>query len=755
MVIHQITMLPDTLQPIEEGGAIGACCSIVIDSKDETKGVRYVRGQVMHLFRFLRTNLRFVVLGAATMIVAVGANLVVFAIVSSLWLRHRPGTEHVAMVMGDAGGLSGTTETYFFAELGLNRLRDGSTAVFEKVAGLVSTTGENADYAPRINVPSIGRPIEIAAVTWQYFSVLGLEIYGRDFTDPDDSLGAPPVAIISYDVWVDAFGKRPDVIGRVVEAEPLDLQVIGVAPKGFRGARLGEDIDLWIPRFMVPAVTGGRSQGAPPLLAIARLRPGVTSTAAERAIAGIRQGVHFSVVPLTRVFGHAGGPTRIVGGQVFIAVVAATALLVLVAGCTTLAAATFVHYERRRRELAVRMALGASKYRLVRHLIAELLWIAVPGALGAILATALGISIAPALSLADGIDFDRLNVAVDWQVAVVGGGAVVVSLALATLTPIVRASRRNIVVDLTSACLTDSSTSLRLRAIILGVHTAATTVVLIVAGLFVQTIRHGLGGTAGIDLDRTIFVQAQIRPILRKAKEAELDKELRAKAEDLVESIRNLPGIDRVTVGDAPIGPDQTAFLMAPREVRLDGRTHTLPFLFLGIGPDYFDALAVPMILGRALTAGDVISSGGAKPVVVTRALAARLTGEKPVLDLALDFGGISQYRVVGVAGEMMMGSLKSGTPYGVFHAIDIGTAVRHAALSLVVHSRVDALAAIPRIRAMVEEVFPNHSRLEVMTGRMLAMRDLGREQLGAWFFAAFGLIAMTLGVGSVYGLAA
>jgi hypothetical protein len=192
-----------------------------------------------HAVRSLRSARSFSALTLTTLILAVSANLIVFTIVNALWLRPRPvhDPDRVVMVMGDAMA-GGSTESFFFAEFGLQTQVRDVTAAFELVAGQVMTSGSNAVLAPRVIFQAAARPLETIGVTSEYFRVLGLTIRGRDFEADDDRLGAAAVAVISDRLWRDAFDGRPDVIGRVVSATPVPIQVIGVAPPDFQGAGL-------------------------------------------------------------------------------------------------------------------------------------------------------------------------------------------------------------------------------------------------------------------------------------------------------------------------------------------------------------------------------------------------------------------------------------------------------------------------------------------------------------------------------------
>ena len=373
---------------------------------------------------------------------------------------------------------------------------------------------------PHLVVDDVGREVETLAVTSKYFSLFGQSIRGRDFTPDDNRAAAEPVAIISDRLWARAFGRRPDIIGAVAAAKPFPIRIVGVAPPGFAGARRGEQADLWVPSNLTPRLAvGAKNLGDEeiPVILFARLRPGQTPSEVrerllqdlpdDRSREGLRQ---VQVVRLESVFGTSESRAVVIRESGAAAVVAGLAGLVLVAGCATLMALVLVHYERRRRELAVRIALGASRRTLARDLSAELGWIAAAGGVGAVLISVWSLRALPSLSLPGGVDLARLDLSIDLRVLLAGLLTTVVTLTGASFVPLSRFTRADLAVDLIAPTATSTRSSHRLRQSLLAVHVAATIVVLIAAGLFVRAVVHGFGAGAGFDVDRTAYVGAQV-----------------------------------------------------------------------------------------------------------------------------------------------------------------------------------------------------------------------------------------------------
>jgi hypothetical protein len=466
--------------------------------------------------RVLSRHPSYVAFAIASLALAVGATLATFTVVNALWLRPLPYPESdrlVTLVFDVATDLDP-------AFSGIETRYSARWTAFESVAGQVVSSGSMGGFVPHPVLADVGHEVETLAVTSRYFSLFGQSIRGRDFTPDDNRAAAEPVAIISDRLWARAFGRRPEIIGAVAAAKPFSLRIIGVAPSGFEGARRGERGDLWVPSNLTPRLTAGAKNLGDeevPVILFARLRPGQTPAEArerliealpdERSRSSMRE---VQVVRLQNVFGTSGSRAVVIRESGAAAVVAGLAGLVLVAGCVTLMALVLVHYERRRRELAVRIALGASRRRLACELSAELGWVAAAGSVGAVLISVWSLRALPSLSLPGGVDLARLDLSIDVRVLLAGLLTTVITLAAASFVPIRRFTRADIAGELVAPTATSTRSSHRLRQSLLAVHVAATIVVLVAAGLFVRAVVYGFGTGAGFDVDHTAYVVAQV-----------------------------------------------------------------------------------------------------------------------------------------------------------------------------------------------------------------------------------------------------
>jgi putative ABC transport system permease protein len=714
--------------------------------------------------RVIRHHAGYFALAVTSLGLTVGATLVVFQIVNALWLKPLPfpDADRLVILMTDT---SGSNESMWIGGL---EAAERWTA-FEAVAGQVVTSARFSSLQPRVVFDRVGRDVETLGVSSGYFSLLGQPIRGRDFTRADNHHGAEPVAIISDRLWSSAFERGAGMIGTIVPAEPFPIRIIGVAPPGFEGARRGERADVWIPGNLVPRMASGASaiaENALPTMVFARLRRGDSPAAAKRRLVDAalneRDG-HFlervHVVHIGQVFGTPDSRTIVVGEQRAGSVVAGLASLVLIGGCATIMALVLVHYERRRQELAIRIALGASRTRLAAELSADLAWVGAGGTLVAVLVAVWGLHALPALSLPGGVDLSRLDLAIDWRVLAVGVLVSILSLTAASLIPLTRATRASMANTIGGRNATAPKSSQRLRQVLLAVHVAATVVVLVAAGLFVRAVIYGYSAGSGFDIGRTAYVQVQVVPPFvtsGTSKEAEdavfasREAVLAQSTQRLTEGLRSLPGVDHVALGLPPIGPDQAMLVLNPKIVDTNGVRRELRLGVMSGSPELLQTLGVPIIKGRALIPDD--AGGHPRPAVVTTSLAQILWPTDEPLGQVMSLGPRQgTYTVVGIAQDFVYGSLTQASAGVVTFVRSIGFGME---VPFVLRTEYPDSLVDP-IRKLIRSIIPDAPRLVISTGHEIVARDLGRERLGAWFFSGFGLIALVLGSAGVFGLVA
>jgi predicted permease len=669
----------------------------------------------------------------------VGVNLVVFTVVNALWLKPLP--------FRDADRLVTITQPFFVLEA-------PALKAFEAVTGQVITSESEAGLRPILVFDRVGRDVETLGVTSEYFRLFGLAIRGRDFTPDDDRVGAEPVAIISDRLWSREFGRRSEAIGAVAAARPFPIRIIGVAPPDFEGARRGEKADVWIPCNLVPRVAPAAQASSVLLMVFARLYRGQTPTEVARRLVETGLDPGLAVVRLKDVFGTPESRTIIISERGALSVVAGLASLVLLGGCATLMALVLVHYERRRGELAVRIALGASRRRLTSELSRELGILAVGGTIGAVLVAVWGLRTIPSLTLPGGVDLGRLDLSIDWRVLTAAVAATVLTLVAGAVLPVSRFTRASLAGELLAGpATTASASSQRIRQTLLALHVCATIVVLVAAGLFVRAVIHGFGNGPGFDAGRTVFVTVQIMSPLRDPGPPDVWRAaVTERTTRLWDALRSLPGVDNVAAGMPPIGPEQASYLVVPSvvETRRERRVLLLGTMFGS--PELLPTLGIPILAGRGLSAADATTKP--TPAIVTASLARMLWPAENPLGHVLSFGagrGHNTCLVVGIARDFIFGSFARPAAGVVVTARQGGFGIEP---EFAIHAAHTGTLAEP-IRKVVKRAMPDAPWLRAATGHDIVARDLGRQRLGAWFFSGFGLTALILGVGGVFGLVA
>jgi predicted permease len=719
------------------------------------------------LWRGSRTVRRaplFSALVLLTVIAAVGANLIVFTLVRAVWLQPSPivDPERVVVVAIDRDdGVKGVTVlTDLVPDEHFQELRRARG--FDGVAGQVNDSGILGDGRPRVQFEAVNRPMETLAVTPNYFDVLGLPVRGRGFTAADDARGAPPVAIVSDQFWRTELDSQPDVIGRTVQTAYEPVTIVGIAPPGFRGARLGEKVDVWIPRGLTARMSMRAHAGfvpsfMPAVVVVARLESGLTVTEATQALDSPDYWWRYRLLPLPSLVGVPGRVTAPLGEQDLLAVALAMAALVLLAGCATLTTLMVVHLERRRRELAVRLALGCGRTRLTVGVLGEMVVLGTVGVALALAVTSWALAASRTLSLPGGLGLDRLDLSLDWRILVVALAIAAGSVLVAVLVGLNRLGRRTAVAGLVGVTATPPASSWRLRRGLLAVHAASTVVVLIGAALFVRTVGFAFSRGAGFDVDRTVFVSVQ--PSLFESYGRadpvfgdERRRLTRAAYDRLLSDLRVLPGVTTVALGEAPIraggmgGVGTGTTVVAAMTASTPTGERELPVGGHLGGAGYLEALGLPLLAGRLPDRRD--------RALITRSLAETLAPAGNPLGVALSSGD-SSYEVVGVVPDFIQGSMSAGAAGGMIRLALTTEVFGVAGLSAVVRTASDADAAVPRIAEVVNRAFPLTARSRVVSGRELLAADLGRQRLGASFFSGFGLVALVLGAGGVFGLVA
>lgn len=612
---------------------------------------------VRYAGRSLATQRAFTLTVVLVLTLGIALNAAVFTMLKSLALAPLAGVDRssqLAVVHGETSG--GRALNLSYADY--RHLRDHDTAFTGLAGTALATVGLGRERG--------ARTVSAELVTGNYFQVLGtVAAQGRLLLPGDETApGANPVVVLNHGLWDRDFERDPHLIGASLTINGTSFTVIGVAAPSFHGTTVVYDTDLFIPITMAPVLGyafGSQRTDAAGVLADRRatvfaplgfLRPGVTLADAAARTAGLwtelarERAVTPDGVARTRVVtfreNPGGAPSIVLPTLV---VVAAMALLVLLIACANIAGLVLVRGLARRGEIAVRLALGATRRRIVRLLIVENLVLALPGAALGVVASGYGVALlagyAEELAAPDRVFF---NIEVDTLVI---GFAVLVALLCALVfgfVPAVQCARLDLVSVLNQDASARGAIRGRFRTGLVVVQVAVSMLLLVGAGLVTRSLDAARRTHPGFEADRVASLELDVKHAgYDVARGAEFYRRvLDAAASD--------PAIRSATV--AAFGP--LAFLETPRRaVTIAGHTpepdEDLRFLYNVVGPDYFTTLRLPLVAGRAFERRDDATAPAV--AIVNQTLAERFWGEGTrALGQRLRLGDETWRTVIGVA---------------------------------------------------------------------------------------------------------
>ena len=742
----------------------------------------------------------FTAVAVLSLALGIGANTAIFSLVNEFLLRSLPVRNPEELVLfrlteGVRGRLSrgGENNGSIDPVTGRGSSTSFSLLMFQRFRKQHSALSEIFAFAPfsQVNVLVDGRPelnVSAQLASGNYHTGLGVPaILGRTFTDDDDQASATPVAVISYRYWENRFRLDPAVVGKTIQINRVPTTIVGVTSPGFAGAmQAGESVDVSVPLAHYLRFQPDRAGRAKPsywwIRIMGRLAPGATAAQASASLEPIfqetaREGWRTDRLPDSAPAEIPDDSTLAAdpGGQGendtrrqytrSMRMLMGLVSLVLLAACANVANLLLARGAGRRREIALRLALGASRGRIVRQLLAESLLLAFAGAaFGSILAwwsRDLLLALRPF-----GNASVVLSLPLDARVLAFTIASAVATALLFGLAPSLRATR----VDLTAEfqggtrSLVSAGRS-RLSQALMVVQIALSLVLLVSTGLFVRTLgnladvdvgfnRHGLI-LFGIDATSAGYTRQQFAALQTR----------------IQERVAQIPGVrtatfssvallSRVRQNKRIVVPGHAPPSDAPIAVNTNG-----------LAPNFFAAMELPLVLGRGFTEQD--DSTRPRVAVVNQAFARTYFDDENPVGRQIVFNApndSSEAEVVGVARDAKYTVLRGPTPPTVYvpalQQLD-GNANFALRLASPAHGE-NGLAAPERskggregssaavfsaIRAAVREIDPTLPVLNLRTQDEQIDRLHSQERLFARLSGFFGLLALALACVGLYGL--
>ena len=673
--------------------------------------------------RILRRNPLFTLTAALSLAIGIGATTTIFTIANGLLLRAAPGAadpDRLVDIVRAANGRFGLAPSSYRDYLDVR----------ERVTVLEGVYAYQLDPEPlAFRAGAQTERVFGVLVTANYFDALGVPAaIGRVFHGADS---AEPVAVLSYEFWQRRFNADPAIVGRSVQIKGEPLVISGVARESFRGVTVAAP-DLWMP------ISTADSQAQ--LMMGGRLKPGVTKAqaAAEVAAAGRGLARDRRVVPDEEWSVAFSSPIPAILRGVaaaFLSILMALVSLVLLIACFNVTGVLLARATSRRREIAVRVAIGAGRARLVRQLLTETTLLFGLGAIAGVgLArgmTSLLLAALPAFPVPVNVPLP-----LDWRVVAF---AVALSLAAAVLsgiTPALHAARADVVTALKDESQGPSD-RMRLRNTFVVAQVAFSILLVVTAGL----LGRALGRVTAVDQGFDPHDVEAVSIDLSMAGYA--DAAGRQFAKQLLEQIRRLPGVLSATLADrAPGGPMRTEARRERGQPRSDSPPEAVSWNV--VDTDYFRTLRIPLLAGRDFTAADL--SGTQPVVIVDESTARRKWPGEDAVGKPLQDGRV----VIGVSRDVKAAGGRENTAV-VFYA-PLQQRYAPALTILVRTSRGSQIVA--DLRSLVTTMNPN---LPILSAHTLEESQTGpvvlQLRMAALVSGAVGVVGLLLSSIGVYGV--
>lgn len=695
-----------------------------------------------------------------------GANATMFGVLDRLLLRapdHVTDPGQVYSLGTHTNGEPWVQTSFSYADYA--DFRDNVSGFADVAAATMAYTNQR-QYFPLGRGAGADR-VSGELVSGNYFRTLGVRpLLGRFFLPADDSAGADRATVIGYGFWRRHFGGRADAIGRQIDIGTARYTVVGVAPGGFTGLELPEE-DVWLPVHVADGLRfdatpeWDRSRNSQWLRVVVRLRPGVAEPQAraqatsvyrgmeERRLAErpeLRRWVHpdSDAVQLASIIPSRGSAAS--DGNVKIAILlSAMAALVLIIACANVANLLLVRALARRREIAVRLALGVSRGRLISQLLVEGVLLAAMGGAGALVIALWGSRAIRALLLGDAA---WVGSGVDWRVFGFTTVVAVVTGVVTALIPALQAARTDLNTGLKQGQADAGGGRLGVRSVLLATQATLALVLLAGAGLFVQSLRNVASLPFGVDVDHVLIAQISAGSV---GLSPEQSRRLFLAFGDRV---RALPGVSDAAVSlGLPFGLSWGVSITVPGKPRPGLQREPVQY---AVTPGYFHTLGISLLAGREFTDDD---HAGAAPVAVINKTAADVywPGENPVGQCAkLGSDSAPCTTIVGVVSNTRRQEIVEGLVPQVYRPLtqrtDSGTNSTAAFFGYTLVARASDVSRVaePMRRAM-QETDPLVPYVNVRTMAAAVGAQTVTWRLGAGVFSAFGGLALVLAAIGLY----
>jgi predicted permease len=681
-----------------------------------------------------------------TLALGIGFNTAIFSLIDALLLRSLPvknPQELVLVNLRDRSSLDAGGDSLSYA---MARALDEQRDIFSSAGGFTGMTFD-------AGAPGFVRRLHGGVVTGSFYETLGLQpAAGRLLTRDDDSPGAAPAAVISDSYWAREFGRSPSAIGQLIRLNGSSAVIVGVTPFGFSGATVGQIADVTVPVAALPAVKPSMAEVIGPgnswLRVLARPAIGISAAGAAARLNAVWPSMANAVIapqwPAARrkavtesVFVFEPGAT----GWTFLRgiyerpllVLMAVAGIVLLIACANVASLFLARATSRRREIAVRLAIGAGRARIVRQLLIEGATLSCAGAaLGVLVAWAAARVVVDLMSTGP---FDVVvNLAPNWHVLLFAAGLATLTGLVFGLAPAFQSRRTGPALAMKDDARTGTRPS-KLLPWLATVQVALSLVLVAGAGLFVRTLANLQHVDSGFSADGVFVI--------------DLERGQQPAPDQLLDVVRRVPGV--LTAGIAthtPFDGSSWSEAIVPVGQPMPQNDNAR---IIGAGPGFLEALAIPLVSGRAFATKD--TSDAPAVAVINERYATRYFPTQSPLGRHLVstlMGQKADLEIVGVVKNTAT-SLRRQPPAIVY--VPFAQFGSKQSPSLAVRAA-GGSAVAEAIRSAVQAQLPN-APIEVHALASQLSGTIVQERLTATLAAGFGVLALVLSSVGLYGLLA